>query len=107
MHEKNDLTTGNIGHRLIVFALPYLLSSFMQTFYGMADLFLLGLYNDSATSSAVAIGSQVTHMLMVIIVGLAMGSMVKIARCIGAKDYEGTGKAMGNSFLFSPALPLY
>lgn len=100
MNEKNDLTTGNIGHRLIVFALPYLLSSFMQTFYGMADLFVVGLYNDSATSSAVAIGSQVTHMLTVIIVGLAMGSTVKIARCIGAKDYEGTGKAMGNSFLF-------
>ena len=99
MNEKNDLTTGNVGRRLLVFALPYLLSSFMQTFYGMADLFVVGLYRGSATSSAVAIGSQVTHMLTVVIVGLAMGSTVRIARYTGAKDETGTGKTVGNSIL--------
>ena len=59
MNEKNKLITGSIGRTLIFFALPYLLSSFMQTFYGMADLFITGLYNGSATITAVSSGSPV------------------------------------------------
>lgn len=57
MNEKNELITGKVGKTLIFFAIPYLLSSFMQTFYGMADLFITGLYNGSATITAVSVGS--------------------------------------------------
>ena len=39
--EKN-LTTGNVLRTIIVFALPYLLSYFLQTLYCMADLFIAG-----------------------------------------------------------------
>ena len=42
MNEKNNLTTGHVGKVMLRFVLPYLLSCFMQTFYGMADLFLVG-----------------------------------------------------------------
>lgn len=94
---KNNLTTGNPFTVLIKFALPFLLSSFMQSLYGMVDLFVVGLYNDASTTTAVSIGSQVMHMLTVIIIGLAMGSTVKIGYCIGAKDYKTTAKTIGNS----------
>ena len=36
--EKN-LTTGSVFKAILTFALPYLLSYFLQTLYGMADLF--------------------------------------------------------------------
>ncbi len=78
--ESNNLTEGSVGKNLIRFALPYLLACFMQTFYGMADLFVVGLYNGSGTTTAVAVGSQVMHMLTVIIVGFAMGATVRIGR---------------------------
>ena len=86
MNRKNDLTQGSVGKNLIMFAMPYLLSSFMQTFYGMADLFVVGLYNGSETTTAVSIGSQVMHMLTVIIIGFVLGTTVHIGQCIGAKD---------------------
>ena len=54
---KNDLTTGKISKTVLLFALPYLLSCFLQTFYGMVDLFVVGLYDTSATTTAVSIGS--------------------------------------------------
>lgn len=100
MNNKNDLTTGSVSKTVILFALPYLLSCFMQTFYGMADLFVVGLYNGSETTTAVSIGSQVTHMLTVIIVGLAMGSTVKIGRAIGAKDERSAKNAIGTTVIF-------
>ncbi|MDD6627921.1 MAG: MATE family efflux transporter [Lachnospiraceae bacterium] len=100
MNGKNDLTQGSIGKNLLVFALPYLLSCFMQTLYGMADLFVVGLYNGSETTTAVSIGSQVMHMLTVIIVGFAMGTTVRIGRSVGAKDEKEGAKTVGNSILF-------
>lgn len=96
----NDLTTGSVGKTLVRFALPYLLACFMQTFYGMADLFVVGLYNGSETTTAVSIGSQVMHMLTVIIVGFAMGSTVRIGRYVGAKDERAAAETVGASIVF-------
>lgn len=103
---KNNLTSGNPLTVLIKFALPFLLSSFMQTLYGMVDLFVVGLYNDAASTTAVSIGSQVTHMLTVIIIGLAMGSTVKLGYCIGAKDYKTAAKTVGASISFFAVISL-
>ena len=41
--EKN-LTTGSVLKNIVLFSLPYLLSYFLQTLYGMADLFIIGQY---------------------------------------------------------------
>ena len=100
MNETNDLTKGSVGRNLLLFALPYLLSCFMQTFYGMADLFVVGLYNGSETTTAVSIGSQVMHMLTVIIVGFAMGTTVRIGRSVGAKDDRAVTETVGTSIVF-------
>ena len=81
---ETNLTTGSVGRQLIGFSLPYLLSYLLQTLYGMADLFIVGRYEGVAGMTAVAVGSQVMHMLTVMIVGLAMGTTVSIARAIGA-----------------------
>ncbi len=39
---------------------PYLLSYFLQTLYGMADLFIIGQFEGTASITAVSIGSQIT-----------------------------------------------
>lgn len=102
INEKNNLTTGKVGTVLIRFVLPYLLSCFMQTFYGMADLFVVGQFYGSEVTTAVSVGSQVTHMLTVVIVGLAMGSTVCIGRAIGAKEKREAARTMGTTIvLFS------
>ncbi len=99
---QRDLTQGNITKILLQFSGPYLVASFLQTFYGMADLFITGQFNGAGTISAVAVGSQVMHMLTVVIVGLAMGSTVSISHAVGAKDSGRTAKSVGNSVtLFS------
>lgn len=100
MNDKNDLTSGSVGKNLIFFALPYLLSSFMQTFYGIVDLFVVGLYNGSETTTAVSIGSQVMHMLTVIIIGFAMGTTVRIGQCTGARDKKAAARTVGSSVVF-------
>ena len=83
--EKN-LTNGSVFGNLVVFSLPYLLSYFLQTLYGMADLFIIGQFEGVASTTAVSVGSQVMHMLTVMIVGLAMGTTVSIGQAVGGKN---------------------
>ena len=103
--EKN-LTTGSVGRQLIGFSLPYLLSYLLQTLYGMADLFIIGQYEGVAGTTAVAVGSQVMYMLTVMIVGLAMGTTVSIARAIGADDRPQAAAATGNTVTLFLSLSL-
>ena len=94
--EKN-LTTGSVFKNILFFSLPYLLSYFLQTLYGMADLFIIGQFEGVASTTAVSIGSQVMHMLTVMIVGLAMGSTVSIGQAVGGKDKKGAASNIGNT----------
>ena len=94
--EKN-LTTGSVLKTIIYFALPYLLSYFLQTLYGMADLYITGQFNGVDYITAVSNGSQVMHMLTVIIVGLAMGTTVIIGKAIGGNKLDNAGRAIGNT----------
>ena len=55
--EKN-LTTGSILKSILYFSLPYLLSYFLQTLYGMADLFIIGQFEDISSITAVSRSSR-------------------------------------------------
>lgn len=94
--EKN-LTTGSVFKSIIFFSLPYLLSYLLQTLYGMADLFIIGQFEGVASTTAVSIGSQVMHMLTVMIVGLAMGATVSIGQSVGANDKKSAATNIGNT----------
>ena len=55
---ERNLTTGSIWKNIFYFSLPYLLSYFLQTLYGMADLFIIGQFDGAAGTTAVSIGSH-------------------------------------------------
>lgn len=94
--EKN-LTTGSVFKNIVVFSLPYFLSYLLQTLYGMADLYIIGQFESVASTTAVSIGSQVMHMLTVMIVGLAMGATVSIGQAIGGGDKKKAAYGIGNT----------
>lgn len=96
MKSKN-LTNGSIMGNIVSFSLPYLLSYFLQTLYGLADLFVVGQYCEVSSITAVSIGSQVMHMVTVIVVGLAMGTTVTTAQSVGANDVARTKRVVGNT----------
>ncbi len=98
MVERN-LTTGSVFKNVIIFSLPYLLSYFLQTLYGMADLFIIGQFEGVASTTAVSIGSQVMHMITVMLVGLAMGTTVSIGQAIGSKDKKRVAEGIGNTVI--------
>ena len=103
---ERDLTSGSVFRNVIYFSLPYFLSYFLQTLYGMADLFIVGQFDGVASTTAVSIGSQVMHMLTVMIVGLAMGATVSIGQSIGAGDKKRTSVFVGNTVILFMGISL-
>ena len=94
---QKDLTTGSVFKNVLYFSLPYLLSYFLQTLYGMADLFIIGRFEGTASITAVSIGSQIMHMITVMLVGLAMGVTVGIGRAVGAHNDRDAGAVIGSA----------
>lgn len=101
--EKN-LTSGSVAKTLVLFSLPFLLSCFLQTLYGLADMFIIGQFCPTSATTAVAVGGQVMHMLTIVIVGLSMGSTVLIGRAVGSRDENLKNKAVGNTAVIFVAL---
>lgn len=94
---NRDLTQGSVLQNIFYFSLPYLLSYFLQTLYGMADLFIVGRFEGVASTTAVSIGSQVMHMVTVMLVGLAMGTTVTIGQAVGGRDRDKAAECIGNT----------
>lgn len=95
--EKKDLTKGSILGNILTFSLPYMLSYFLQILYGLADLFVTGRYCDVASITSVSNGAQVMYMFTVVIIGLAMGTTVLVARSVGANDQKRIAITIGNT----------
>ena len=94
-----SLTEGPIGPTLLRFAVPFLLSSLLQSLYGAADLFVVGQFSGSAAVSAVSIGSQVMQTITCIIWGLSTGGTVLIGRRVGERSPEKAASAVGTMAL--------
>lgn len=96
MNRKN-LTEGSITGNIVSFLLPYMLAYFLQILYGLADLFVIGRYCGVESTTAVSNGAQIMYFFTCVVVGLAMGSTVKIAHAVGAKDKTRVARVIGNT----------
>ena len=59
MKENMSFTEGKIMQPLLLFAVPVLLTLFLQAMYGAVDLLIVGKFASSADVSAVSTGSQI------------------------------------------------
>lgn len=103
---QRDLTQGSVLKNIIRFSLPYLASYFLQTFYGLADLFIAGQFRGADVITAVANGSQIMHFVTVFIVGVSVGTTVMIAHGVGSRNPGKINRAIGNTVTVFAALAI-
>jgi putative MATE family efflux protein len=85
----NNLSEGKVLTKLIRFALPFLATNLVQSFYNVADMLIVGNFSGTFGMSGVNIGGQVTLILTFLVIGLAMGATVLIGQYVGAGNREG------------------
>ena len=84
-----DLSQGNVTKQLISFSVPFLISNLVQSLYSVADMLIVGNFSGTAAVSGVNIGSQITHVLTMLILGFCTGGTILVSQYMGAKDEEG------------------
>ena len=101
---QRDFTQGPIAKGMVAFSLPFLLSNILQALYGAVDMLVVGNYSDpdpavSATIlSGVNIGSQITHMVAMMVSGLTVSGTVMVGQYIGAKKQKDASETVGTMF---------
>lgn len=97
MAKVNDLTEGKIARKLILFAVPMLLSSLVQQLYNTVDLIFAGNFIGKSASAAIGASSLLISCLVGFFGGMSVGSGVVVANIYGAKAEIKLEKAVHNA----------
>ncbi len=101
-----DLTEGNVTRKLLRFALPFMLSTLLQTAYSMVDMIIVGQFVGKSGLSAVSISSQLTWLATALCIGFTNGGQIIISQLVGAGKRSELNRTIGTvaSTVFIAAL---
>lgn len=88
-----DMCSGPLFSKLVVFAVPLMLSGILQLLFNAADIIVVGKYAGHESLAAVGSTSALINLLVNVFIGLSVGANVLVAQYFGAhriKDLEET-----------------
>ncbi len=97
-----EFTEGPIFFRMLIFAVPIMLSGVLQLLYNMADNVVVGQFSGDPNALA-AVGSTgaLTNMIVNLLMGLSVGSGVVVAQYFGAKQEKEISRTVHTSLTIS------
>lgn len=100
---KADMTEGPFLKKMILFAIPLILTGFLQSFYNAADLVVVNLFSESDAPLVGAIGctSALTNLVLGMFMGLSVGAGVLVAHYVGAKKEKDVNITLHTSIILS------
>ena len=105
--ENLDMTSGNLFTKIILFALPMMLTTAMQLLYVTIDLMTVH-YGDSAESmGAIASNNALINLIVVVFTGVSVGSNVILSEAKGAGNQLKAEKVINSSLLFALATGIF
>lgn len=102
-YNKADMTDGPFLKKMILFAIPLILTGFLQSFYNAADLIVVNLFSQSDAPLVGAIGctSALTNLVLGMFMGLSVGAGVLVAHYVGAKRDKDVNLTLHTSIILS------
>lgn len=94
-----DFTKGALLPQIIKFVLPLMATNLLQTFYNAADMMVVSLSNEPNAVGAIGTTGAMIYLVLNVLVGFAVGANVIVANRLGARDEDGTSKAVHTSLL--------
>jgi len=102
-----DLTSGNLFWKIILFALPVMISSLLQLLYTTADLFVVSNFGGGTYPMAgVGNNGSLINLMVNTFVAVSVGANVVVARYKGERNKESAIKAMNAGMLVAVILGL-
>ena len=96
-----DMVNGPLAGKLLLFALPLMLSSLLQLLFNAADVVVVGRYAGKEALAAVGSNGSLINLLVNLFIGFSVGANVVVARDLGAGREEDVGKSVHTSVTLS------
>lgn len=96
-----DMCHGPLGGKLLLFALPVMLSGVLQLLFNAADIVVVGRFAGSQALAAVGSNGPLINLIVNVFIGVSIGTNVLVARHYGAGEYEEVHKTVHSSILTS------
>ena len=96
-----NMCEGPLLSKLVLFAVPLMLSSILQLLYNAADVIVVGKFAGSTALAAVSSTGSLINLIVNLFIGLSVGANVAAARFFGAKDERGVHETVHTAMLLS------
>ena len=96
-----DMCNGPLFGKILIFAVPLMLSGMLQLFFNAADIIVVGQFVGHTALAAVGSTGSLINLLVNVFVGLSVGTNVLVARYYGARDAKHLHETVHTSVLTS------
>jgi len=97
---QRDLTTGPIGRSMLLFALPTLGTSFVQSLNGWVNSYWVGRLVGEAGITATANANQVLFLLLSAVFGVGLAATILVGQAMGRRDLGEAKRVVGTMATF-------
>ncbi len=96
-----DMCNGPLLGKILLFAVPLMLSGIMQLLFNAADIIVVGRFVGHQALAAVGSTGSLINLLINVFIGLSVGTNVLVANYYGARRYEQVQETVHTSILTS------
>lgn len=96
-----DMCNGPLLGKILIFAIPLMLSGVLQLLFNAADIIVVGRYAGSQALAAVGSTSSLINLLINIFMGFSVGVNVLVARYYGAHDEKNISDTVHTAIMTS------
>jgi len=96
-----DMSSGPILKKMLLFAVPLMLSSILQLLFNAADVIVVGRFAGDNSLAAVGSNSALINLMTNLFVGLSVGANVLAARYYGARQEQDLSETVHTSVLLA------
>ena len=96
-----DMCSGPILRKMLMFALPLMLSSILQLLFNAADIVVVGKFAGDNSLAAVGSNTALINLLTNLFIGLSIGANVVAAQHYGAKAWDDLRRTVHTAMLLS------
>lgn len=104
---QTDMTVGEPWKQIVIFTIPMLIGNIAQQLYNTVDSIVVGKYVGDNALAAVGSASPILNLLLVLFIGISMGTSIMVSQYFGAKDRESLSKTIGSTITLTAAASLF
>ena len=102
-----DMTSGSPWKKIAMFTIPMVLGNIAQQLYNTVDSIVVGKFVGDNALAAVGSASPIFNLLLVLFIGISVGTSVMVSQYFGAKDRKQLSHAIGTSITLTAIASIF